>query len=135
MLLTEFDLMLNCGLKLGVNPSFTRVRMEKNLARLENGFIFEKSRDPFEPCIEQKQKGDDRKYYPSNSTTSDPKCAIPIKENQRNKPECSKYHQNGINHSISHHPKPLSFKPYFSTIHLCDFARKPVSKYATNHGK
>ncbi len=53
MLLTEFYLILNCGVKLGMQTNFTRVRWEKSLFRLENGFIFEKSRDSFEPGIQQ----------------------------------------------------------------------------------
>ena len=53
MLLTEFYLILNCGVKLGTETNFTRERGEKNLLGLENGFIFEKPGDSFQPGIQQ----------------------------------------------------------------------------------
>jgi hypothetical protein len=45
-------IILNCGLKLGVKPNFTRAVQKKSAVLLKNCFIFEKAGQAFEPSIE-----------------------------------------------------------------------------------
>ncbi len=120
---------------MGTETNFTRESREKSLPGLENGLIFEKAGDSFQPGIQQEQEGNQGENHACHGTAFDPDCTVPIKENQWNKPERCEAHQNHVNQNVTHNPEGLGLKPDLHAIHLGDFARKPVSKYAANHRK
>ncbi len=71
MLLTEFCLIFNWGLKLGSNL-ILQGEIWKKLYALEHGFILREFMQAFKPGIEQENKGNKAENHPGHDTGLDP---------------------------------------------------------------